>query len=513
MMKHDGKRKFYWSIIPITIVLAIFFTLGTASAGRKDLDNIRSAIKAKNHKWVADTTSVSGLSLEQKKNRAGMNMDEELAPSPDESTPAPDDMTTAAPATLDWRSFEGINYVSPVKNQGNCGSCWAFATTAALESQVMLFTGGSLIDLSEQILVSCSGTGTCSGGSSLSATGFIQDVGLPVETCLPYTATDSSCNNACADWVNNTFGIVGWHRASSTTITVDDIKTGLYLYGPVVATMYVYNDFYYYRTGIYKYTTGSYIGAHAVLVVGYDDFNQCFIVKNSWGTGWGEAGYFKIAYSEVGGTSKFGYSALVYEGHEEPIIIDPVAPAAEIASPTDGSSLVGIATISVATPSGSAVSKVEMYVDGALFTTDSVSPFSYAWDTAKTNNGNHSLKAVAYDASGNTGASSPVTVNVANLAADETAPIPRILSPTTGTTVSKTVKVKISATDDQGLAQLSLYCNEKLLRAAAVTGTSVAMDVSWNTSKFVPKSTVILKAVATDTAGNEGTYPVNIVIK
>jgi hypothetical protein len=171
------------------------------------------------------------------------------------------------------------------------------------------------VDLSEQVLVSCSGSGSCAGGSSASASNYVRDVGLPVESCFPYTATDNSCLNACADWQNQTYTIVGLHRASTTTITVDDIKKGVYYYGPVVASMYVYNDFFSYRSGIYSYATGSYVGAHAVLVVGYDDVTQCFIVKNSWGAGWGDAGFFRIAYSEVAGTSRFGYSAIVYEGY------------------------------------------------------------------------------------------------------------------------------------------------------------------------------------------------------
>jgi len=93
------------------------------------------------------------------------------------------------------------------------------------------------------------------------------------------------------------------------------MKNALYNYGPIVATFYVYSDFYSYRSGVYSYATGTYQGAHAVLTVGYDDVNQCFIVKNSWGTGWGEAGFFKIAYSEVTGTSRFGYSVLAYDGY------------------------------------------------------------------------------------------------------------------------------------------------------------------------------------------------------
>ena len=101
----------------------------------------------------------------------------------------------AAPAALDWRSNKGDNYVTPIRYQGNCGDCWAFATTAALESQVLITTNapGTNIDLSEQILVSCSGAGSCSGGYPSSASNYIQTVGLPVESCFPYTATDASC--------------------------------------------------------------------------------------------------------------------------------------------------------------------------------------------------------------------------------------------------------------------------------------------------------------------------------
>ena len=119
--------------------------------------------------------------------------------------------------------------------------------------------------------------------------------------------------------------------------------------------MYVYNDFYSYRSGVYSYTTGSYLGAHAVLVVGYDDVNQCFIVKNSWGTGWGEAGYFMIAYSEVGGTSNFAYSALAYDGYGNNPPPPPPTPACTYSLSSTGKNFKaagGSASFSVSTQSG-----------------------------------------------------------------------------------------------------------------------------------------------------------------
>jgi len=94
--------------------------------------------------------------------------------------------------------------------------------------------------------------------------------------------------------------------------TINDIKTALATYGPLTTTFTVYSDFFSYRSGVYTYTSGTYQGGHAVLIVGYDDPGQYFIVKNSWGTGWGEAGFFRIAYSEVSGGSRLWRSNLCF---------------------------------------------------------------------------------------------------------------------------------------------------------------------------------------------------------
>ena len=101
------------------------------------------------------------------------------------SEAAPIATVTAALPTLDWRNANGVNYVTPVKNQGSCGSCLAFAVTAALESQHMITSTGMPLDLSEQILVSCSGAGSCSGGSPGSASNYIKTTGLPLESAFP----------------------------------------------------------------------------------------------------------------------------------------------------------------------------------------------------------------------------------------------------------------------------------------------------------------------------------------
>jgi len=315
-------------------VFMLFFTSGYTLADTDELEQIRHEIKARNAKWHADETSVSRLTMKEKKMRLGHKDDGGLeAIVGDTSTSVPLATVEGAPSTLDWRNVGGISYVSPVKNQSSCGSCWAFAVTAGLESQAMIGTNGTQVDLSEQILVSCSGAGSCSGGYTSSASNYVRDYGLPAESCFVYTATNNSCSNACADWQTGQatlYSIKGWHTATTLSYPdrVQGIKSALYTYGPVIASFYVYNDFYSYRSGVYSYTTGSYVGAHAVLIVGYDDTLQAFIVKNSWGSGWGEAGYFLIAYSEVGGTSRFAYSALAYDGYGDnpPPSPDPVDP-------------------------------------------------------------------------------------------------------------------------------------------------------------------------------------------
>jgi hypothetical protein len=78
--------------------------------------------------------------------------------------------------------------------------------------------------------------------------------------------------------------------------------------------MEVYSDFYSYLSGVYSHVSGTYEGLHAVEVIGYDDDYQCFIVKNSWGTDWGESGFFRIAYSELNSQVQFGYETMAYLG-------------------------------------------------------------------------------------------------------------------------------------------------------------------------------------------------------
>ncbi len=520
-MNPTGERILKFSISSLVVVFALLITSVFVYADPAEVEEIRHAIKAKSARWHADETSVSRLSLQQKKMRLGLREDEELSGnylSSSQSAPIP--MVTAAPATLDWRNVTGVNYVSPVKNQGSCGSCWAFAVTAAAESQVMIATSGQPIDLAEQILVSCpSGGGTCSGGSPSTASTYIRDVGLPLESCFIYTATNNSCSNACPNWQDQTYRIIGWHSARTA---VDDIKNALYAYGPVVTTMYVYNDFYSYRSGVYSYTTGAYVGAHAVLAIGYDDLQQAFIVKNSWGSGWGEAGYFMIAYSEVTGTSRFAYSALAYDGYNDgtcvqanptvtlsPSATQSVTPetsltyAVSVTNNDNSDCPASTFNLSAALPSG---------WTGSLGSSSlTINPGASAATTllvsspTNTAGGSYTITAKATDSAASTYTSSASVVVTIQAPSDTIAPTVSITSPANGSTVGRKVGIRANASDNVGIGRMELYIDGVL----TLVKNASSITWSWNTLRVIEgQHTISVKGY--DAAGNVGVRSITV---
>ncbi|MEA1927844.1 MAG: C1 family peptidase [Candidatus Auribacterota bacterium] len=221
------------------------------------------------------------------------------------------------PAYIDWRYNNG-NFVSPIKDQETCGACWAFAAVGALESTIAVSnnTPGTLYDLSEQILISCcTEANGCNGGSTLDAARFLVTDGTSYEDCFPYQSTDISCTQACPGWRDYSFKIQNFQPV---VWTLEALKEAICLHGPIQSTMDVYSDFYSYSTGVYENSIGEKIGGHAIILIGYQDKPDgeygggYFICKNSWGTWWGEGGYFRIGYSQVSYDMNFGDDSYIY---------------------------------------------------------------------------------------------------------------------------------------------------------------------------------------------------------
>jgi C1A family cysteine protease len=204
-------------------------------------------------------------------------------------------MSVGAPAAIDWRN-NGGNWVTPIKDQQNCGSCVSFASCATIESRVRIAcrSAGFAIDLSEADLFYC-GCGNCCvpGWNFPPALNFARTTGIARETDFPYTPGDQPCRSGLTPYVK----IKNW----TAIYSMADRKNIIATKGPVVGGFQVYEDFYSYQSGVYHHVSGPLKGGHAISVVGYDDAQQCWICKNSWGPGFGESGYFRMAYGDPSG--------------------------------------------------------------------------------------------------------------------------------------------------------------------------------------------------------------------
>ena len=215
------------------------------------------------------------------------------------------------PSHYSWCEEEGC---SPVRNQSSCGSCWAFATVGPFEQLIYGLDGTTDINLSEQYNVSCNNDGwDCGGGWYAHAYHYNKklstqdEAGAVLEEDKPYTATNGSCGvNYPKAYILEDWGYVG---QSMSQPSVDQIKQGIYTHGPVSVAVCA-GSMSGYHSGVYTGNCSSI--NHAVTLVGWDDDDGAWYMRNSWGSGWGENGYMRIAY----GVSRIGYNTayVVYSG-------------------------------------------------------------------------------------------------------------------------------------------------------------------------------------------------------
>jgi C1A family cysteine protease len=300
-----------------------------AASSDADPDKDTSPLDARSEPegWTAGETSVSGLSAQERRALAGLPMEVLEWEEEQASQQAPKLFASSSytyPPAWDWRNYGGMDWTTPVRHQGNCASCAAFATAAAIESRLEILENSPSLNpnLSEAQLFYC-GCGACcsSGASPISLMEFARDTGIVDEGCFPYTAQNQGCS-PCQGWQNRVTKIFDWVGVKG----VEDMKQTLVDEGPFEAAMMVYSDFYDYTGGVYRHTYGSLEGGHAVTIVGYSDYGGYWIAKNSWGTGWGENGWFRIAYGECS-IDNYAYV---------PIMPDPAYHVSTSASPSVG---------------------------------------------------------------------------------------------------------------------------------------------------------------------------------
>ena len=220
------------------------------------------------------------------------------------------------PSAYNWCDQGGC---TPIKNQGSCGSCWAFGTVGPLESNIKI-QDGVVKDLAEQYLVSCNTDGwSCNGGWWAHDYHLNKkppgepDAGAVYEADFPYQAANGSCNPPHTHHEKiDSWAYVG---DSSSIPSVAAIKQAIYDHGPVSAAVCAGSAFASYSGGVFQTDETASCGGgvnHAIVLVGWDDSQGIWHLRNSWGPTWGESGYMRIKY----GISNVGYSAnyIVYSG-------------------------------------------------------------------------------------------------------------------------------------------------------------------------------------------------------
>lgn len=248
----------------------------------------------------------------------------EALPTPEvgENVPPPESVLGSLQATQLPASYSllALGKTTPVRDQGSCGSCWAFGTVGVMESALMVQKGAAATDLSEQFLISCNQDGYGCGGGYWFAHDYHTDelgrqqssVGAVLEANMPYSASNGSCKVVDAHpYRQSAWFFVGGNW--TVTPSQQQIKEAIYRYGPVGASVCVGPAFQNYRGGVFAKNEASSCGGnswstnHAVVIVGWNDADNTWLIRNSWGSWWGEQGYMRIqrGISNLGSAANF----------------------------------------------------------------------------------------------------------------------------------------------------------------------------------------------------------------
>jgi cathepsin B len=302
------------------------FCLEVTTAPAETFESVVADVRAKNATWVAEVPPRFETVEDAKKHLGAF-----LPGHPSHKAPPVKEVevNAAIPSDFDARTqWPACGGMASVRDQSSCGSCWAFGSTDSFQDRACVATGKD-VRYSPEDTAFCSDAGMgCDGGNSawdwFQGTGVVTggdyfDIGKG-DTCLPYSlapcahhvpastkypACPSSeypspqCTSQCSESKYSGKYSSDKVRASDAYSVrgVSQIQTELMNKGPMYVAFSVYSDFPTYKSGVYKHTSGSYLGGHAVELMGWGTENgqDYWLVKNSWNEQWGDGGFFKIA--------------------------------------------------------------------------------------------------------------------------------------------------------------------------------------------------------------------------
>jgi C1A family cysteine protease/subtilisin-like proprotein convertase family protein len=295
-------------LLGLCLLLASYPVIGTALT----VQEVQKAIQMKGESWTAGETSVSRLSPEQKKRLCGALPE---PPSVRSRKAAPKGYMVprdgrSFPSSWDWRNKDGHNWVTPIRNQLSFNTCTAFSTIACLESIMKIQSGNPDldIDLSERFVFAFGGGKPDKGWWASQVADFLMTVGTVSESDCPYVGWDGTLpTDSPAKYLpdGGAYLIENWEVISDSYVIGDyesPLKSAV-MQSPIMCWMDVYEDFLTYTGGVYSAVTGGSVGAHMVALLGWDDDQDYWICKNSWGGGWGEGGFFRLKMSTRGNSN------------------------------------------------------------------------------------------------------------------------------------------------------------------------------------------------------------------
>ncbi|OWY19151.1 hypothetical protein C7N43_01810 [Sphingobacteriales bacterium UPWRP_1] len=201
---------------------------------------------------------------------------------------------SATQSKLDLRT---LGIISPIRSQGTCGACWAFSTLGAFEGNYVFrnsIGSAASIDMSEQYLLDCADSGGCYGGWYGNTLKWMQGRPIQPESALPYVNAEKPCTGTAAvtNYIVEKWGYIDFWTPRPS---VQQVKQAIAEHGPLISAVTVTPAFLSYAGGVFNERANFEIN-HGIVIIGWDDSKHAWLIKNSWGSGWGEGGYMWIDY-------------------------------------------------------------------------------------------------------------------------------------------------------------------------------------------------------------------------